>query len=223
MPRQRFLNMPADAREKLLSLALNEFAEKGFEEASLNEILAKQGISKGAYYYYFDDKEDLLATAVEGVVDNALAQLPLPAFNTLAPEEFWPAVEGSLVLWLERFDSLKPLFRALGSLNGARRQSPRFAPLIAKTQKHWRTLIEAGQRLGCIRTDLPNDLLVRLLATSDAVLDGAFFDAHSNVTRASFKKHMRLVLDTMKRLLAVAGPPMWSRQPARKPRSRRHA
>ena len=31
----------------------------GFENASLNRIIKKAGISKGAMYYYFDDKMDL--------------------------------------------------------------------------------------------------------------------------------------------------------------------
>jgi AcrR family transcriptional regulator len=213
MPRQRFFNLPADARDKLLKLALEEFAERGFEDASLNEILAKAGVSKGAYYYYFDDKEDLFATALEGVTDSALGRLPLTALETADRDEFWPAVESLLRHWLETFDSVKTLFRVLRYVNETRRRSPRFAPVLEKARAFWRTFIEAGQRVGWVRTDLSTDMLVRLVEANDAVLDSAFIEMHPKVTRAAFEKHMNLVLDTMKRLLVVDGPEPRRRSP----------
>jgi AcrR family transcriptional regulator len=45
-----------------LEAAAKEFVAHGFEAASLNRILDDAGISKGAAYYYFDDKTDLYAT-----------------------------------------------------------------------------------------------------------------------------------------------------------------
>ncbi len=40
------------------------FVAHGYVGASLNRILDDAGISKGAAYYYFDDKADLYATAI---------------------------------------------------------------------------------------------------------------------------------------------------------------
>jgi AcrR family transcriptional regulator len=42
-----------------------EFANYGFEDASINRILENAKMSKGAAYYYFEDKADLLATTVQ--------------------------------------------------------------------------------------------------------------------------------------------------------------
>jgi AcrR family transcriptional regulator len=219
MPRQRFYNLPEAARDKLLELALDEFAERGFDDASLNEILAKAGLSKGAYYYYFDDKEDLFATAIDRVVDSMLSRLPLPAFEKLTRETFWPTVESSLEHWLEMFDSMKTLFRVLPYVNAARRSSPRFAPVVARSHTLWRTIIEAGQRVGCVRTDIPNDLLVRLVEANDLVLDLEFLSSHQKLTRKAMEKHMLLVFDTFKRLLVIEGPAFWTAsQSKRKPR-----
>jgi AcrR family transcriptional regulator len=220
MPRQRFLNMPAKARNRLLELALKEFAERGIEQASLNDILASSGISKGSYYYYFDDKEDLYATAIENAVDSMLSRLPLPAFENLRAEEFWPEVERTVGQWIEMYDSWTPLFRASLYLNETRRRSPRFAPVLAKAHALWRTLIEAGQRLGCVRTDVPNELLVRLVEANDLALDTMFIAAHTRLTRASFERHVRLVIDTFKRLLVVESPSSWP-PPKRSTRGRR--
>jgi hypothetical protein len=98
------------------------------------------------------------------------------------------------------------LLRVLPYIGEERRRSPRFAPVLAKAHAFWRTIIEAGQRLGCIRTDIPNDLLVRLVEANDAVLDASFIALHAKVTRNAFDEHMRLVLDTMRRVLAVESP-----------------
>jgi AcrR family transcriptional regulator len=220
MPRQRFLNLPIDARSRLLDLAMKEFAERGFDDASLNEILSRAGISKGAYYYYFDDKEDLFATAVEGALDRMLARMPLPPFDDLTREEFWPAVERSVGQWALMYDSSKDLLKATLYVTEARRRSPRFAAILAKAHVLWRTLIEGGQRLGCVRTDIPNDHLIRLVEANDLVLDTIFLQEHAKLSRAAFQKHIRLVLDTFKRLLVVEPPSSWS-QPVVRKRKRR--
>lgn len=46
-------------RKALINAALNEFSDKKFDEASLNTILANASVTKGAFYYSFEDKLDL--------------------------------------------------------------------------------------------------------------------------------------------------------------------
>jgi AcrR family transcriptional regulator len=220
MPRERFLNLPLEDRSRLLGIAMKELAARGFDDASLNGILAEAGISKGAYYYYFEDKEDLFATAIEGALDEVLARLPLPAFERLTPEEFWPAVERAVGEWTTLFDSSRELVQATLRLKEAWRHSPRFAAVLAKGQLLWRTLIEAGQRLGCVRTDIPTEMLVRLVQANDHALDAMFSSASSELTRDAFQRHIALVFDTLKRLLAVEVPAPGGRPPARERRRR---
>jgi len=203
MPRQRFLNLAPEARARLLDVATKHFAQRGFEAASLNEILAEVGISKGAYYYYFEDKEDLFATALEGALDAMLASQSIPQVDTLTRERFWPTVEGFVMSWTEVFDTSSDIFQVAAQFTEAQRRNPRFAPIIAKAQAMYRMLIETGQRVGCIRTDVPIDVLVRLVEANDAALDGIFASRHPKVTRANVDEHVKLVFDTLKRLLIV--------------------
>lgn len=46
-------------KQELIDAAIKEFSAKGYEKASLNNILKAAGISKGTFYYHFEHKEDL--------------------------------------------------------------------------------------------------------------------------------------------------------------------
>jgi len=59
MPKQTFFNLPQDKREKILDAAVEEFAEYGLENASINRIVKNSGIAKGSFYQYFEDKQDV--------------------------------------------------------------------------------------------------------------------------------------------------------------------
>jgi AcrR family transcriptional regulator len=59
MPKQTFINLPDEKRKTIVSAAIEEFAEYGLENASTNRIVANSGISKGSFYQYFEDKQDV--------------------------------------------------------------------------------------------------------------------------------------------------------------------
>lgn len=49
----------------MIASAKAEFMEKGYAKASLRKICAKAGVTTGAIYFFFQDKEDLFAAIVE--------------------------------------------------------------------------------------------------------------------------------------------------------------
>ena len=58
-----------DRKEELLQAAMDEFIAKSYEEASLNNIIKKAGISKGTFYYHFQDKQALYLSLLQSTVD----------------------------------------------------------------------------------------------------------------------------------------------------------
>lgn len=52
-------------RKKLLDSAKQEFLDKGYTKASLRTICKNAGVTTGALYFFFQDKEDLLKQLVE--------------------------------------------------------------------------------------------------------------------------------------------------------------
>lgn len=54
-----------EKRELLIDSAKKEFMEKGFMKASLRKICADAGVTTGALYFFFKDKEDLFGAIVD--------------------------------------------------------------------------------------------------------------------------------------------------------------
>ena len=54
-----------EARDQLLAAALEVFARRGYRQAGVDEIAAAAGYSKGALYWHFSGKEDLLMALLE--------------------------------------------------------------------------------------------------------------------------------------------------------------
>jgi len=55
-------NMPRpanDTRERILDAATGIALDRGFAGASLDEVLSRSGVTKGAFYHYFESKADL--------------------------------------------------------------------------------------------------------------------------------------------------------------------
>ena len=59
MPKQTFFNLPPEKRDQILALAIEEFAENDYKNASITRIVNRAGIAKGSFYQYFEDKKDL--------------------------------------------------------------------------------------------------------------------------------------------------------------------
>ena len=70
----RKLRNPEQTRIDLLAAAYNEILESGFQAASLDRILAKTSVSKGALYHHFGTKQELGLAVIEDVIAPQLAE-----------------------------------------------------------------------------------------------------------------------------------------------------
>jgi AcrR family transcriptional regulator len=80
-----------DARDELLAAAAKVFARRGFRDAAVDEIAAEAGFSKGAVYWHFESKEDLLFALLDERIDRPIMEMielleSAPAEHDMAPE-----------------------------------------------------------------------------------------------------------------------------------------
>ena len=75
----------AERRNALLKASLDEFSERGFAAARLDDVAQRAGVAKGTIYLYFRDKEALFQDLVRSVIGpliarfEASAEIDLPA------------------------------------------------------------------------------------------------------------------------------------------------
>src|SRR6184192_4435547 len=80
---------PEPSRKQLVRAAIDCFARLGYQGTSIDRIARDAGVTKGAVYYHFRDKEELLFDAVKDRVGGFEKQIlaeTLPeedAFTTL--------------------------------------------------------------------------------------------------------------------------------------------
>ncbi|MCU0665160.1 MAG: TetR/AcrR family transcriptional regulator, partial [Myxococcota bacterium] len=173
MPRPRFEKLPPQRRQQILEAAAKELGAHGYKGASLNRILEQAGLSKGAAYYYFDNKDDLLATMFVHLWQRLLldAKLDLSKLNA---QDYW----SSLLGLTDRFmDSVKgepwllAAAKAIWSLpQGSRTQGP-LAESFATVVQWIGGILRRGRELGVVRRDLPEELLLALILALDEAAD----------------------------------------------------
>jgi AcrR family transcriptional regulator len=158
MPLPRFENLPRAKRRAILSAAAAEFAEKGFDGASFNRIIETAEISKGAMYYYFADKADVYGAVLGDVLDRVHAELTEVEMPADAAG-YWLALESGLGRLNATFFADEQLARLFRGLYGGSPDNPTFQLLLGQTRRWVDQLLELGQHLGAVRSDLPRDLL----------------------------------------------------------------
>lgn len=204
MPRPRFNKLPAKKRERILEAAAKEFAAYGYDGASLNQILDKAGISKGAAYYYFDDKADLYATTILHYSQELMADLSYDLAQFTAVN-FWDELTA---VYRQQFTSYaeRPwvfgVAKAGGSLTTEMLETGPLAELWEQAQFILAQLIQRGRELGIIRTDMPEDLLLSLLIAVDDTHDRWLFAHWSELSPSDLEQAASRISDTLRRLLS---------------------
>jgi AcrR family transcriptional regulator len=72
-PRAVNANRHAARREEFIDAGQRLIQTRGYEQFSIEELLAEVGASKGAFYHYFDSKQALLEAIIDRLVDTVLA------------------------------------------------------------------------------------------------------------------------------------------------------
>jgi AcrR family transcriptional regulator len=84
-------------RARVLTAAVELFASKGFDGTSVQEIVQRAQVTKGAMYHYFTSKDDLLYEIYHGLISAQLADLAAILSRQMSPPDAVRAIIVNLV------------------------------------------------------------------------------------------------------------------------------
>jgi len=203
MPLPRFEKLPPEKRERILEAAGREFAANGYENTSMNRILETAGISKGAAYYYFEDKADLIATVIHHHWLEAAIGLH-EALEHFSAADFWDRLAD---LYTHPFELVEQapwmlgMAEAVWSLPPEMREQGPLKRVFDEATEWLRAFIHRGIELGVVRDDLDEGIAVQLLMALDGIHDRWLARHLSGMTRSDREEFTRTFVDFFRRLL----------------------
>ena len=149
---------PGYDQQTVLRRAVEVFNRQGYDGTSMGDLARELGVGKSALYHHVPGKEALLSQALDEALDGLTAVLDRPA-GTTAYERLRAAVRDSVRVLVEHLPAVTLLLRVRGNSEvelaalGRRREiDDRLAALVS-----------AAAAEGSLRSDLPPDLVSRLL------------------------------------------------------------
>ena len=173
VPKTTFQNLPRDKRDRIVELAIEEFAARPYHAASLSRIVTRAGIAKGSIYQYFENKLDLYRwLLIEEVPRRKLAamrQHPAVAQPTTLRELLRAAVTAGL-----RFMLANPRLAQLAAAVAMPTEDPQLRALYREIQASghaaFKAMLTPFVENGQLRPEVDLDVVARILGA--ALTDG---------------------------------------------------
>lgn len=154
-------------RDELYVAALDEFATHGYEQASINAILARAGMSKGQFYHHFGGKENLYLALIGVLIERKRAALT----EMMRPDDFeqdlFTIFERQIQYGLE-FARMHPTIDRFALSVVRERGNPIYAVVLERFNFNNDALIagliERAYQAGELRVDIPLPFLKQLIA-----------------------------------------------------------
>lgn len=188
-------------KNKILNAASILFFEKGYEETTMQDIMERSGVSKGAIYHYFASKQEIISFMIKDAQKHINTRfLKIADDNSLSAEEKIKAVityfienrEQNILISNKWIDKVP--YALVDTIRNANKY---IAPQIAK-------IIKQGTQNGNFQCNYPDELAEVLIQLFDVWLDPVITERTlvETVNRLKFIFH----------LLDCIGVPLFSKE-----------
>lgn len=177
---------------RILESAKREFLQKGFLDASLQDICRDAGVTTGALYKRFKGKEELFCAVVQGTADDLVSamksrSLPPETLSDEALKKAWDMERDYMLWWFrylyERYDGVRLLLACAEGTKYSTFEHEWVESMCAVTYTYYKE----AQRRGLTRTDISEKEMHVMLtafwtAICEPIVHGFTFEEASRVS-----------------------------------------
>jgi len=184
------------SRRELTEIAINCFARYGFHGSSVDRIARMAGVTKGAIYYHFRDKEDLLAAAVRDRIGEFEARVQ-NACASLGPAESLRRIADVCIDHAESNDHPRFVMSIMiEAIDTNDEISSQLRDMMRRFRAFLRHLIKQGQAAGAFRSDACPDEIAAAYTSSVLGAEAQFYqDPEAFVLRHTLRPAIERLLD----------------------------
>lgn len=147
--------------ERIIASAVALFAEQGFDATTVQQVVDRAEVTKGALYHYFDAKDDLLYAIYHVLIGTQTAALEEIVGRGLPAGETVRAILVNVVrTTAERLPEAKVFFREAHKLDADRHAA--FRADRRRYHEGFRQVIERGQASGEFAASVPAETVVQI-------------------------------------------------------------
>lgn len=197
--------LEGERRERLVRTAAHEFAEVGFEQASLNAIITRCRMSKSSFYHVIDSKLALYDLVLTDVSVRLREELALPEPQVFAGDDYWSRVLDLIARLTEVLPS-DSLYVDLGRILYDRRKpdgSMHAGRISASIEQRVHDMILVGRDCGAVRKDLPSSLQGALAFSMLRTLDEWSVHHHGEIQSEQVSDLVGAQMAALRRIFAT--------------------
>ena len=169
-------------RAQLLRAARKVFRAKGYDGASISEIVREAGVAQGTFYLYFPSKKDAAASLMDGLMETmAQAVATAVASRTSFEDRLESMIAASFKVARKNTDLFKLVFIGADETHPElHSESPEHASLLKVITDLFRGAVDAGEMEG-MDPEIAARLVIGLL--QHAMLEAFVFGEGEEVDR----------------------------------------
>ena len=163
----------SDTKEHILNVSFGLFLQKNFKEVTMQEIVEKTGMSKGAFYHYFESKEQLFLEVINHFASTLIMDYSKFSKDTLYQfyHDYIEFLNKPNLSFLQNADSG---FNYYALIFDAVKLFPSFRERVISTLqtelKTWEEIVRIARDKGEIKSSLTNEQIASIfIHTNDGV------------------------------------------------------
>ncbi len=200
MAKETFLKLPFEKRQRIEEAAIDEFADVGYDKATIDNIVNKADISKGSFYQYFTDKKDLFFYLIFYVIKVKKMEYMAPVLTNMEDHDFFTLFR-KLFLAGIKFAIDNPKQDKIGVWFMQNTEHHIFKELLQNTSVSsanlYTSLLQKGIDHGDIREDIDLDYMSYILSNLMLSTMAYFFKINSNATFTDNHNEIMSTIDIM--------------------------